>query len=406
MTTPIPLGAVSHHPDLQPSTGRWNQLHRQLDERWRRSAGRPAALDTHDLLGRARQQALLEDFGSGSFREGFDLLVASLNDTAELHTFGRWAWRDRIVALLMNRLAVRDWTKKNPLVHHERVIAPLVITGFDENGIDRLASVLQLDPNVRTPAEWEVATVCPPQSIGVPLPPAGASAQTPVRPGSCDRLLGTEFVAPFELDADIETYGDWFLQCDMAAAYELHHHQLKILQSALPTTQWVLHGLAHAWHLPALLQQYPDARIVWVHRDPVAVVADAIGHRAEAVSMTSDRPPEPAFASHWADRIATGLAARPPEPPPSATSAKSSIFDVQAIELSDDPVGMIEMIYRYFGLELGDLGRHRMQAALMAGVLPSGIEARPLGPTQSDALRTQFADYTATYEVPSERPGP
>jgi len=394
------LGAVSHHLDLQLRTGRLDRIHRQIDETWRRSFGRPAELDAHDLLGRARHQALLEDFGSGSFREGFDRLIDSLNDTADLHTFGRWAWRDRIVGLLMNRLAVRDWTKKQPLVHHERVIAPLVITGFDLSGIERLASVLQLDPNVRTPHDWEVATVCPPQSIGEPLPVAGRDPLRADRPGSCDRLLGTEFVEPFELDADIAAYGDWFTGCDMAPAYELHHHQLKILQSALPTTQWVLHGLAHAWHLGALVEQYPDARIVWVHRDPVSILAESASHRAEAQAQTSEHRDDADFIDQWADRIATGFASA------QSTRPAANVFDVQAIELSDDPVGMIEMIYRHFGLVLGDLGRHRMQAALMADVIPSPPSRHPIEPDQIDAVRARFADYTSKLEVPTERPSP
>jgi len=362
--------------------------------------GRPAVLDAHDLLGRARQQALLEDFGSGSFREGFDRLVDALNSSADLHTFGRWWWRDRLVQLLMNRLAVRDWTKKHPLIRHERVTAPIVITGFDLAGVELLASVLQLDPNVRTPHGWEVTTVCPPQSIGESPPPAGLGAGAP-QPGSCDLLLGTEFVGPFELDAAVDDYGDWFVDCDVAPAYELHHHQLKILQSAMPTTQWVLHGLSHAFHLPALIEQYPDVRIVWVHRDPTAAVADAAARHERALAATSDHAAGTDFVDHWSERIELGLAALDK----ARSAVPAALFDVQSIELFDDPVGMIEMIYRHFGLTLGDLGRHRMQAALMAGVLATARHV-PLPSVQADEVRARFGDYTSGFEVPSERSAP
>lgn len=387
--------------DLPPRWGRRDHVRRQIAETWHRSTGRPAELDAHDLLGRARQQALLEDFGSGSFREGFDRLVDDLNASADLHTFGRWLWRDRLVRLMINRLAVRDWTKKNPLIRHERVEAPIVITGFDLAGVDLLASVLQLDPNVRTPHHWEVTTVCPPQSVGQSPPPAGQQAGA-IRPGSCDALLSTEFVGPFELDAAIRNYGDWFVGCDVATAYELHHHQLKILQSALPTTQWVLHGLTHAFHLRSLIEHYADARVVWVHRDPAAVLADTDARRQRALEATSDRSLDEGFVDHWSGRMELGLAALAQV----RAAAPQSVFEVQSVELSDDPVGMIEMIYRHFGLKLGDLGRHRMQAALMAGVLPIMPNTGSLTATQVDHVRHRFDAYTSRSEVPSERASP
>ena len=39
-----------------------------------------------------------------------------------------------------------------------------------------------------------------------------------------------------------------------------------------PTERWILKTPNHLWHLDALLAAYPDARIIWTHRDPGPVV--------------------------------------------------------------------------------------------------------------------------------------
>ena len=58
----------------------------------------------------------------------------------------------------------------------------------------------------------------------------------------------------------------------MAPAYAQHRLALQTLQSRQPTERWILKTPNHLWHLDALLAAYPDARIIWTHRDPGPVV--------------------------------------------------------------------------------------------------------------------------------------
>ena len=44
------------------------------------------------------------------------------------------------------------------------------------------------------------------------------------------------------------------------------------LQAAQPTERWILKTPNHLWCLDALLGRYPDARVIWTHRDPGKVV--------------------------------------------------------------------------------------------------------------------------------------
>jgi hypothetical protein len=66
------------------------------------------------------------------------------------------------------------------------------------------------------------------------------------------------------------TYGEWFLDVDMTSAYAYERRTLQVLQSSAPGI-WSLKMPSHAVHIDALLNEFPDARIVWAHRDPFKV---------------------------------------------------------------------------------------------------------------------------------------
>ena len=72
----------------------------------RRGNGRGVAA----LLDRARQQTGLEEFGADDFREGLNILLASLDEEARLNAQGRMAMDTQLVDLLANRLQVETGT--------------------------------------------------------------------------------------------------------------------------------------------------------------------------------------------------------------------------------------------------------------------------------------------------------
>ena len=69
---------------------------------------------------------------------------------------------------------------------------------------------------------------------------------------------------------DIPTYRDWLLGADYRPAFEAHRRILQHLQWRNPG-QWALKYPKHLMTLDALLDAYPDARLVWTHRDPAVV---------------------------------------------------------------------------------------------------------------------------------------
>ena len=66
------------------------------------------SLDPEDLLATATASAGLDDFGPDTWREHFDLLVASLLSEADLTVVGRVVARTELLRALRQRLLLAD----------------------------------------------------------------------------------------------------------------------------------------------------------------------------------------------------------------------------------------------------------------------------------------------------------
>ena len=69
------------------------------------------------------------------------------------------------------------------------------------------------------------------------------------------------------VDPDLARRGDQHIADTRASQQRIQHTR--------PPKRWILKGF-HGRRLRALFDTYPDARIVWVHRDPVQVLASQI----------------------------------------------------------------------------------------------------------------------------------
>src|SRR5262249_41837883 len=67
-----------------------------------------------EVMDEASAQTGLTDFGEDSFREGLEILLASLQDEARLHERGQAFLHHRIVGYLSQRLQVEDWHRRHP----------------------------------------------------------------------------------------------------------------------------------------------------------------------------------------------------------------------------------------------------------------------------------------------------
>jgi hypothetical protein len=330
----------------------------------------------------ARKLAGSDDFGSDSFREPLEVFVRSCREEAELTTFGRILVSKMLASALANRIQLRRWSVEHPEVRDERIHAPWVIVGLPRTGTSLLSMLLGLDPTARPLRQWEAAHPVPPPTLedAAEDPRIARTAKDleglmklnpPLRAmHPFGATLAEECVSLFmydvrtlalETQAHVPSYARWLETCDMTPAYDQHRLALQTLQSRQPTERWVLKTPNHLWHLGALLATYPDARVIWTHRDPGPVVTSLASlANASQRPLTSRLDPRPA-AEEWKRKCAFAL-----------NSAMS--FDDRHGEgwcqhlhydaLTADPVGSVRALYRRFGQEVSPLHARRMQAFL------------------------------------------
>ncbi|MFK8020904.1 MAG: sulfotransferase [Pseudomonadales bacterium] len=337
-------------------------------------------LQLETIVSKATDATGLSDFGGEEWREGLQCLVDAINGEDLLTPFGAMTERGLFQSLLEQRLRLIDYAKQHPEITEEKIEAPIIVLGLPRTGTTLLSYLLDLDPQSRSLMSWESMEVIPPASLAgrhtddriarlskqeaqlsklIPPMPA-MHPQGATQPTECIPLLMMDFRSQgFETQFLATRYGAWMDQCDMSSAYKLHKLALQTLQSTIPTNRWALKTPQHLWSLDALLETYPDARLIWTHRDPSKVVP-SVASLNMAFYRTFSHDPDPVeVAEHWRSKLLLGV-------------ERGMDFDKQSdnsnwcmhlhySELMREPIEAVRGIYQQMGEELDPLHEKRMR---------------------------------------------
>jgi len=225
-------------------------------------------------------------------------------------------------------------------------------------------------------------------------------------PTECIAVMSQDFKSlSWEAITNVPSYSRWLLDVDQRSAYEYHRSVLQVLQSGGVRGRWTLKSPHHAIALDDLTRTYPDARLVLLHRDPVALCASVCSLISTLSGTFTDADHTAYIAEHWpamleesVRRIDTFRAQ------PSA----AHIVDVQYTELVRDPVTTVERLYAAVGDELDDSARAAISR--YAAAHPKGVrgtheyDLAEFG-LRAGELRERFAGYTERYGVAPETSG-
>jgi hypothetical protein len=244
-----------------------------------------------DILILAGERTGLTELESDSWRDGLAIMINELNTSPAFTPYGRQRILDDATNALVRRLQVHDYIASHPDVLDAPVERPLFVLGMPRTGTTVISYLLDQDPGRRSLLHWECVH---------PIPPA--SPDTLRTDPRCLRLLeeqtkmlemvtAAKMALPHWEDADGPTedmfihnqefkglswdsflatsrYAEWlFDEADMTSTYEYQKRYLQVLQSTAPGT-WSLKMPSHSVHIDALLKTFPDARLIWAHRDP------------------------------------------------------------------------------------------------------------------------------------------
>jgi hypothetical protein len=394
--------------------------------KWR--AERLSALDlSHTaLLHAAERSTGLSDWGDPSFRLPFHKLTVALDTEATLNPVGRYLFRQECLRLLTNRLELQAAFTRRPDILELPLPRPLFVVGMFRSGTTLLHNLLSQDAASRWLHVAEALLPSPaPTQAGWATDPrlkraakmlqfqnalsAGFSTAKHIQadqPAECSRLFEHAFVGHlFDFKANVPSFSDWLYSQDHSAqveAYRYYRQQLQYLSSEWTGGHWCLKAPAHIFALDALLEAFPDANIVYIHRDPVVVLPSCCSLCALGRARYSDTVEPSGIGPYWLKRLAAGVTqamhVRRQAPP-------ERFYDVHYQDLVEEPVHTIRRLYEYFDYAFTGQMEGRMQAwharnpQHRYGVHRYELEQFGLS---TEEIRHQFASYMQTFGVRTE----
>ncbi len=382
-------------------------------------------LDAASLLRRARWRTGLEDFGDDRFRRPLERLIASFEEENHLTLIGRVAVRADLVRLLENRLHLQETLARHPEIETAKIERPLFILGLPRTGTSILHELMAQDPANRVPLTWEVMRPFPPPDpatfttdpriAAVERHLAGIDRLVPDfkaihpmgarLPQECVAITQHEFASlVWHTTYRVPSYQRWLESADLRWVYASHRRWLQYLGWKVPAERWVLKSPGHLWALDALLDVYPDARIVHTHRDPLRVIASLVSLLCMLRSVATDHIDPREIGADWTVRLADGLT-RTMRVRECRQLSSAQVFDVHFHELMRDEIAMVRRIYDHFGMPLSAEAERRMRHFLAehrADKHGRHTYTLGLGGLDETTERRRYAEYQARHTIPSE----
>lgn len=338
-----------------------------------------ACPDAGTLMNIATARTGLSDFGDPALRVPLEAYVTSLqcDAWAGMTPFAHRQAVDFIIHHLSTRLKLIADRKIYPAIAQQEVRRPMIVVGPPRSGSTLLHTLLSLDPENMAPEHWICLEPSPPLALGEPSKERLQRAET--RMMSLFELIPDIFVThPYmieegagalaECGSDIlnmsftsqqlwcfyrgEGYRRHLLDGDHKAALRFHHDFLQHLQWGSKGTRWALKGSDHMLWMGELIAQYPDAMLIWTHRD----LSQQLGSLASVQAILSGLTGNPLAGEARLElgRMAIELQRQAILKAMRARGAagEDMFHDVSFHDMMADPVRTVGRIYERFGLQM------------------------------------------------------
>jgi Sulfotransferase family len=366
-----------------------------------------------DLHESATRLTGLADFGPDDYSDGLAVILESYARDADLTPLGSKVARVGLRAALGARLLAEAAWRAHPEYAAVPVDRPIFVTGLPRSGTTALHRLLTADPGHQGLELWLA-------EMPQPRPPRDTWADNPVFQAiqagyerhhvEHPEFMGVHYIAAdtveecwqllrqtlrsvsYECLAHLPKYSAWLEGQDWTGPFRRHKRNLQLIGLNEPGKRWVLKNPSHLFSLDAIMAVYPDALVIQTHRAPRTVIGSMCSLAAHATEGFSNAFQGAVIGAGQLELWARGLeeftAARAKYDP-------AQFLDVDYAEFTADPVGTVESVYAYFGLECSEVAAAAARA-LHAEAAHS--DARP-------SHRYSLADFGLTGEQVDERFG-
>ena len=381
---------------------------------------RLVSLQIENFLETASRKTALNDWGDPWFQKALSALLDSVNQEGKLTFFGRFSLRQFLIGNLASRLRIIEVLKRFPEIQQKKNHRPIFITGWYRTGTTHLHNLFALHPDLRVPLFWELRHPCP------TLDPKTADPHKQIRGVRLDSkihgYLAPGFNAIHRLEAErpeeclhlfdktcagttsffmteAKSFAWWLLDHDIQPGYDFYKIQLQLLNWLRPGRQWVLKWPYHLWHLETLLETFPDATVIHLHRDPCQSIPSVCSLAAAARAPFCESIDDAALGEFWLNYyeagLKRGLKARQKADP-------KQIIDIRYPDLQADPLSVINQIQNKINLGESEAWIKSLQANLKSSE-KKGSDHHHYTPAQfglnAGQIRERFSSYIDDYNL-------
>ena len=385
----------------------------------------PPLLDRKSLVARASETTGLDDFGDEWFIEPFDRLLEALHGEARLNAAGEWAASAQFDKVLKDRLWAQMWFARHPEILTRPMPHPVIVVGPMRSGTTRMHRLLAADHRFSHLRSFETISPVPRpdfehggRDFRVTL--AGrimrvarlANPRTltihPTGPMEPEEELGLLVNSFWSTKHDaqwwVPSYGRWCEAQDPAPAYRQMVRLLKLIgwsQQVSSLRPWVLKTPQHMMDLPALLAVFPDARLIFTHRDPLAVVGSAASLAWNQTVIYSDHADPARIGEEWLRKTKLQIdrmrAARDHVP-------RERMIDVHYEDMEGDWRAAMRRVYDFLDLDIAPalpaMERYQERTRTLKR-RPHRYSLEEFGLTPGRVL-DELDDYVETYAIPPD----
>jgi hypothetical protein len=321
--------------------------------------------DADALLAQARRRTGLEDFGADNFEAPLRVLVDAMRGEANLTERAMQSQLREIVSDLCVNLRTHAFFASHPEIELQPIVAPVVIVGLQRTGTSKLFRNIAADPQWNVLYTWLALN---------PIPSgAGERGQGDPRIAEAEAWCASRrwmakghafYPTAPEMEALLmkrtfmlnttalltPTHQAWLEKADFAPAYRYLKRQLQFLQwqmRASPGRRWILKSPPHLLTLPALMEIFPDARLVMTHRHPRASVGSMFKLVELAQQNSAKAVNRDLIRDFWLRNLSLAISRFMSF---RGEAGNGLLLDVGFSQIIDDPLSTISRIYAHAGV--------------------------------------------------------
>ena len=353
-------------------------------------------------------------------KEALGQLTRAVDTEGELNWIGRIAALDDTLRMAATGLGVEAMHARHPELAETKISDPIFILGLPRTGTTALHHLLAADPANRTIPYWESFDPVPPpdgasdrrseklekmlKQLDSLVPEVQAiHPMTADLPEECVAFFMNIFrTLQFDIQYKIPGYVDWLLKQDARVAYADYRRQLQLIASARPLgKRFVLKDPTHLLHQEAILDLFPDAKFIFIHRAPEQSISSICSLYAYTRAIFVDHVApqsigQEIMSGYWADALDGAFEGH------RARLAPERIIDVRQADLVANPLDIAERIYSAFSMDWDAVARAGLGAHLRAqAATPRARHEHSLAGfgLREETVRERFKTYCERFDV-------